>query len=387
VPATSGMRKVIRYGRAASPGMEPVDMVDVELSCGLPPGPDFADLAVLAEELGYARVWIFDSAPLWEDPFAHLAVAAVRTTRIGLATAVHTPSQRSVMTMASGIATIARLSNDRFRACFGTGDTARLTMGKRPMSLDALFDYVGTLRRLLAGETVDIDGRPARMLHWPGMTASRPVKVPLWLSVMGPRGNRRAPEVADGIIGPAHPALPTAAMVSGTVLQPGEDPRSSRVLQAVGPWAAFAWHAAYAGGGAAAVDAMPGGAVWRAALEAVASEEQRHLHTFEGHVTHLAERDRPLLEHLDNVEGLTNAARPGPAEVHTMKIGDAASIRNHVAQLGNSGFREVMYTPSVPTSLVNSGLSPRLNTHNDGQARGGAKSWISAADARERDAG
>jgi alkanesulfonate monooxygenase SsuD/methylene tetrahydromethanopterin reductase-like flavin-dependent oxidoreductase (luciferase family) len=48
-------------------GKEPDGMVDVELSCGLPPGPDFADLAVLAEELGYARVWIFDSVPLWED--------------------------------------------------------------------------------------------------------------------------------------------------------------------------------------------------------------------------------------------------------------------------------------------------------------------------------
>lgn len=50
-----------------------------ELSCGLPPGPDFADLAVLAESLGYARVWIFDSAPPWEDPFVHLALAAQRS--------------------------------------------------------------------------------------------------------------------------------------------------------------------------------------------------------------------------------------------------------------------------------------------------------------------
>ena len=37
-------------------------MADLELSCGLPPGPGFADLVVLAEELGYARVWIYDSA-------------------------------------------------------------------------------------------------------------------------------------------------------------------------------------------------------------------------------------------------------------------------------------------------------------------------------------
>ena len=37
--------------------------MDIELSCGLPPGPDFAELARLAEVLGYIRVWIFDSAP------------------------------------------------------------------------------------------------------------------------------------------------------------------------------------------------------------------------------------------------------------------------------------------------------------------------------------
>jgi len=66
------------------------------------------------------------------------------------------------------------------------------------------------------------------------MTASRPVKVPLWLSVMGPRGNQRAPEVADGIIGPLHPALPTATMVAGTVLHSGGDLRLRRALQAIG---------------------------------------------------------------------------------------------------------------------------------------------------------
>ena len=206
--------------------VQSIDMIDIELSCGLPPGPDFADLAVLAEELGYARVWIFDSAPLWEDPFVHLALAARRTTRIGLATAVLIPSQRSVMAMASGIATIARISGHRFRACFGTGATARWTLGQSPMTLGTLFDYVGSLRRLLAGETVVIDGKPVRMLHWPGMTAARPVRVPLWLSVMGPRGNERAHEVADGIIGPPHPTLPTATMMAGTVLDVDENPRS-----------------------------------------------------------------------------------------------------------------------------------------------------------------
>ena len=261
----------------------------MELSCGLPPSPDFADLCVLAEELGYTRVWIFDSAPLWEDPFAHLALAATRTERIALATAVLIPAQRSVMTMASGIATIARLSGGRFRACFGTGFTARMAMGQPPMSLDALIDYVGTLRQLLAGETAVVDGKAARMLHWPDLAAARPMAVPLWLSVFGPRGNERAPEVADGTIGPPHPTLPSATMVSGTVLDPGEDSGSNRVREAVGPWRVVGWHSAYAQGGAAAVDAMPGGQTWRTELEALAPEDERHLLAFEGHVTHLAD--------------------------------------------------------------------------------------------------
>jgi 5,10-methylenetetrahydromethanopterin reductase len=89
-------------------------VLDVELSGGLPSGPDFPDLAALADELGYTRAWIFDSAPLYKDPFVHLGLAAMRTKRIGLATAVLIPSPRSAMTSAAGIATIARLSGDRF---------------------------------------------------------------------------------------------------------------------------------------------------------------------------------------------------------------------------------------------------------------------------------
>src|ERR1039458_8052591 len=85
-------------------------MADFELSCGLPPGPYFADPAKLAEE---------------------------RTTRIGLGTAVLIPDERSVMTMASGIATIARISGGRFRACFGTGFTPRFALGPPPMTLTA----------------------------------------------------------------------------------------------------------------------------------------------------------------------------------------------------------------------------------------------------------
>ena len=307
-------------------------MADFELSCGLPPGPDFAGLVELAEELGYARAWIFDSAPLWEDPFVHLALAAERTTRIGLGTAVLIPDQRSVMTMASGIATIARISGGRFRACFGTGFTSRFALGQRPMTISALADYFDAVRKLLAGQTVILDGRPARMLHADGIAQTRPIEVPLWLSVLGPRGAALAGDVADGVIGPPHTTLPTATIASGTVLDPGEDPGSERVREAIGPWRVVSWHTAYSGGGAEAVDARPGGHAWRKALEALAPEGERHLFTFEGHVTHLPDRDRELLEHID---------------VNTM-VGDAADVGRQLARLADGGFREIIYTPSGP---------------------------------------
>jgi 5,10-methylenetetrahydromethanopterin reductase len=304
-----------------------------ELSCGLPPGPAFADLAVLAEELGYDRVWIFDSAPLWEDALVHLALAAERTSRIGLSTAVLIPSQRSPMAMASGLATVARLSEGRLRAAFGTGYTSRMTLGQKPLSLDELFGYVAQVRALLAGETVELEGKPARMLAWPGMAAERPLDVPLWVSVLGPRGNERAPQVAEGTIGgPVHPSLPTATMVTGTVLEPGEDRHSARVRQAIGPWRVMGWHTSYAVGGAEKVDTLPGGRAWREALEQLAPSEERHLLTFEGHVTHLTERDELLLEHLD---------------VDTM-VGDTQEIAARLGALRDAGYAEVMYNASGP---------------------------------------
>ena len=79
-------------------------MNDIELSCGLPPGPDFAELARLAEELGYARVWVFDSAPFWEDSFVRLALGRdpYHSHRAEHRRAL-IPTQRSVMTMASAL--------------------------------------------------------------------------------------------------------------------------------------------------------------------------------------------------------------------------------------------------------------------------------------------
>jgi 5,10-methylenetetrahydromethanopterin reductase len=290
-------------------------------------------LAVLAEDLGYNRVWIFDTASLWEDPFVHLALAAQRTSRIHLGTAVLIPVERSEMSMASAIATLARLSDGRFRACFGTGASARRTMGQPPMTLHAMRDYVTAVRALLTGETVLIDGKAARMLHAEGLAAPRPIDVEIWLSAFGPRGVALAAEIADGIIagGPTKTALPVAMLMPATVLEPGEDRDSERVREAVGPWKAVTYHETYAIFGPEAVDELPGGRRWREALESLAPQGERHLISHQGHVTDLTDRDNRLLD--DAPDGLAT-------------IGTPNEIASRVSDLGRRGIKEVIYTPS-----------------------------------------
>lgn len=142
------------------------------------------------------------------------------------------------MAMASAIATVARVSGNRFHPCFGTGFTARLAVGQRPMTIAALGDYLTALRTLLAGRTATVDNKPVRMMHFEGLAADRAVDVPLWLSAFGPKGTSLAVEVADGVIGPPNAGVPASILVSGTVLSEGEDPDSERVREAIGPWKA-----------------------------------------------------------------------------------------------------------------------------------------------------
>jgi 5,10-methylenetetrahydromethanopterin reductase len=78
---------------------------------------------------------------------------------------------------------------------------------------------------------------------------------------------------------------------------------------------------------------MPGGREWREALERLAPEGERHLLTSEGHVTHLPERDQPLV-------GYDNG-------FPTM-IGEADEIRAGLTELAELGVQEVIYTPSGP---------------------------------------
>ena len=315
----------------------------IALSCGFPPSRDLPTHARLAESLGYERVWAYDSPALYGDVWVALARVAEATERIGVGTAVAVPSLRHPVVTASAIATVEELAPGRLAVAFGTGFTARLAMGKRAMRWSTLASYVQTVRALLRGDVVDVDGAPCQLLYSPGFGPDRPIDVPLLVAPAGPKGFAVARDVADGVvvvgIPPREERAATwstcAVLVNGTVLDPGEDETSERVRDAAGPWFVTGYHAMFQWA-PDALASMPGGPEWRAGVESERQEGERHLAVHEGHVVTVTERDRAVLD------------AAGAALLATGWTGDRASVRSRLLHAEAEGLTEVIYTPAGP---------------------------------------
>lgn len=312
------------------------------LSCALPPTADVAAHAELAERLGYHRVWLFDSPALFGDIWVALSRVAAATRAIGLGVGVLVPGLRHPVVTASAVATLAEQAPGRLVVGIGTGSTARFTLGRAPARWSATAEYYRQVRALLDGQIVDVDGSPCRMMHLPGMAPARPIDVPLWLAVSGPKGVATAAELkAPGVIWTVAPTADgpwadTALLRFGTVLDVGEDPTSRRVVEAAGPgYAAMVLHAAWQHD-PTSVDQLPGGAQWRARVEDEQPQGHGHLVVHEGHLVRLTDRDRPAVA----------AAGAGIAALGW--TGDAERLRERFAQAAAAGVTEVLYIPAGP---------------------------------------
>ncbi len=307
----------------------------MKLSIGCPPGPRARELALRAEELGYDRIWLFDSAALYEDVWVHLAQIAEATDRIGLGTAVLVPNLRHVMTTASAIATIDRLAPGRLACAFGTGFTARAVLGQKGLTWKFTRTYLEQLRALLQGRVVDIEGKACQMIHHPEFAKRRPIDVPILLSAFGPKGLAITREIADGWIGFAPPSERfdwAVRMVYGTVLDPGESPQSERVVQAVGPWQVGLYHSAWEES-LDAVSSLPGGKEWHEKIMTARPERERHLAVHDGHVTHLNPADRAAL------------ATFGGNIPWSGWVGEADAIRAQGDEAAATGMTEILFLP------------------------------------------
>jgi 5,10-methylenetetrahydromethanopterin reductase len=311
----------------------PEEVSSMRISCAFAPSVSTPEHIVLAEELGYERAWCYDSPALYSDVWMTLGMAAVRTSRIGLGPAVLIPSLRHPLVNAAAMAGLAELAPGRTAAGIGAGFTGRYTMGQLPMRWADVADYVRVLRCLLKGEEIIWDGAVIKMMD------RKPVDVPLFIGTDGPKGRALAAEIADGVFGSGMPPigdnLPAwrGVLTFGTVL--GEDERLSdeRVIDAAGHALAVVYHGTYERRGAAGVDGLPGGPLWRADVEKV-SPKRRHLAVHEGHLVRVTDRDRPGVE--AGIELLPKLSLTGTA----------AQLRDRVAQFQEVGVTEVAYQPA-----------------------------------------
>jgi len=311
------------------------------LSCVFAPSLDTPAHVELAERLGYRRAWCYDSPAVYADPWMVLALAAGRTTGIGLGPASLVPSLRHPVVTAAALATLAGLAPGRVSAAFGTGLTGRLLVGERPMGWAVVEEYVRTVRALLRGEVASWNGSLVRLSQPAGFAAALPADVAVLVAADGPRGRTVAAGLGDGLLttraprDPAGPGRRQVLLAFGTVLGDDEDPVGPRAIAAAGPALAAAYHAIYESKGAGGVDKLPGGREWREAVEAVEAP-RRHLAVHAGHLVALGQQDEELL------------ARAAPLLASWTMTGTRADIGARLRALAAAGVTEVAYQPMGP---------------------------------------
>jgi 5,10-methylenetetrahydromethanopterin reductase len=144
----------------------------------------------------------------------------------------------------------------------------------------------------------------------------------------------------DGVLVVSPPTEPLdcaqrGLLVFGTVLRPGEDETSQRVLAAAGPGYTTSVHGLweYAPD---AVATVPGGAEWHERVKAERPDGERHLIVHQGHLSAVTGRDVDLV------------AAAGKSILDCGWTGHPDSIAARMDEAGEQGITEVVYTPAGP---------------------------------------
>jgi 5,10-methylenetetrahydromethanopterin reductase len=323
--------------------------------------PKSVDVVTRAEDLGFHRVWFYDSQLLCSDPFVVMALCAKATRTIRLATGVLIPSNRIAPVAANAFATLNALAPGRIDCGVGTGFTARRTMALGAMKLSDMVEYVRVMRALWSGKTVSasVEGREPRKLRFinqPPRFAYFDVEHPIsvHISAFAPKGRRLTAEVADGwidfifgaegaiadlrkvdgdckAIGRDPNSLWKTGFTLGCVLEDGEAYDSPRARAQAGPQAIVILHNAVESEERGSPLALP--PALQPALQAYRTiyqsfpRDERHLLLHEGHLTHV----RPEEEAFLNGEFLRAVTMTGTR----------SEIRDRIATLDAGGFHEI----------------------------------------------
>jgi 5,10-methylenetetrahydromethanopterin reductase len=156
------------------------------------PAAELVDTFVAAERLGLDEVWIGDEGPAHRDPFAILAAAAVRTSRVTLGIAVTSPYLRHPAVTASAMAAVAELSGGRAILGLGAGGGVALDpVGiARTKPLTRTRHTLRIARAVLSGQATEG--------YRPPEGAARHEPLPMYIGARGEAFNRYASAEADG---------------------------------------------------------------------------------------------------------------------------------------------------------------------------------------------
>jgi len=185
------------------------------------PAAQLAELAVLAEQVGFDQLWVSNDLFLRSAPVL-VGLLAARTSRLQLGIAVMNPYSVHVSELAMVAATAQEASQGRFLLGIGAGSEQFLGWAgiARDHPLARTQESVATLRHLLGHPDVD----PGLLPGWAGNTQGSPgnsqgmlqvpveVPVPVYVGAMGPKMLAMAGRCADGALPLLYPPehYPTA---------------------------------------------------------------------------------------------------------------------------------------------------------------------------------
>lgn len=174
---------------------------------GRPAARPLLDLAIRAEALGYASVWVGDSllARPRHEPLTLLAGVAGRAPRLELGTAVLLPALRNPVLLAHQVATLDQICEGRLILGVGFASdrpniraefaAAGVPWEKR---LGRMMEGLRLCKALWSGEAVDWDGRWQVMGGVLAPAPHRPGGPPLWIGGNLPASLERAGKWFDG---------------------------------------------------------------------------------------------------------------------------------------------------------------------------------------------
>jgi 5,10-methylenetetrahydromethanopterin reductase len=171
----------------------------MDLGLALPTPSDSWKTVKRAEDAGFSTAWFYDTQILSADIFVAMGAAAVNTKRIRLGTGVLVPSNRIAPVAANGLATLNALAPGRIDAGFGTGFTARRSMGLGPYKIANMDEYIRIVMAMLGGEKPEfrIEGetRKVGFLNPEAGFINIDDAIPAYISALGPRTRRLTAEL------------------------------------------------------------------------------------------------------------------------------------------------------------------------------------------------